>query len=45
MTYGQIAEALDIPVGTVMSRLHHARQRLQATLADLAPHGPARIIE
>lgn len=37
MTYGQIAEALGVPVGTVMSRLYHARQKLQAALADLAP--------
>jgi RNA polymerase sigma-70 factor (ECF subfamily) len=45
MTYGQIADALGIPVGTVMSRLYHARQRLQATLADLAPGGPAGALE
>jgi RNA polymerase sigma-70 factor (ECF subfamily) len=38
-TYGQIAEALDIPVGTVMSRLYHARRKLQTALTDLAPRG------
>jgi RNA polymerase sigma-70 factor (ECF subfamily) len=37
MTYGQIAEAMGIPIGTVMSRLFHARRRLQAMLPDLAP--------
>lgn len=37
MTYGQIAEVLGIPAGTVMSRLYHARRRLKETLADLAP--------
>jgi len=37
MTYGQIAEVLGIPVGTVMSRLFHARRRLRAALPDLAP--------
>ncbi len=37
MTYGQIAEVLGIPVGTVMSRLYHARRKLSAMLADLAP--------
>ena len=37
MTYGQIAEALGIPVGTVMSRLYHARRRLREALPDLAP--------
>ncbi len=39
MTYGQIAEAVDIPVGTVMSRLYHARRRLHQLLEDLAPRG------
>jgi RNA polymerase sigma-70 factor (ECF subfamily) len=37
MTYGQIAEALGIPIGTVMSRLYHARRRLHEMLPDLAP--------
>ena len=39
MTYGQIAEVLGIPVGTVMSRLYHARRQLAETLTDLAPPG------
>lgn len=39
LTYGQIAEALGIPIGTVMSRLYHARRRLHERLADLAPRG------
>ena len=37
MTYGQIAEALGIPIGTVMSRLFHARRKLHEMLPDLAP--------
>lgn len=37
MTYEQIAEALGIPIGTVMSRLYHARRRLHGMLPDLAP--------
>lgn len=39
LTYGEIAEALGIPIGTVMSRLFHARKKLHETLADLAPPG------
>jgi RNA polymerase sigma-70 factor (ECF subfamily) len=38
MTYGQIAEVVGIPIGTVMSRLFHARRRLHEMLPDLAPH-------
>lgn len=41
MTYGQIAEVLGIPIGTVMSRLFHARRRLRELLPDLAPQGAA----
>lgn len=33
----QVAEALDIPVGTVRSRLHRARKRLRAALGDVDP--------
>jgi len=39
MTYGQIAEVLGIPIGTVMSRLFHARKRLHELLPDLVPSG------
>lgn len=36
LAYKEIAEALEIPIGTVMSRLHRARQRLHELLADYA---------
>lgn len=35
LTYAEIAEVLEIPRGTVMSRLHTARQRLRARLEPL----------
>ena len=34
LKYREIAEAMDVPIGTVMSRLHAARLRLRET-ADL----------
>ncbi len=34
--YKEIAEILDIPVGTVMSRLHRGRKAMQAALYDYA---------
>jgi RNA polymerase sigma-70 factor (ECF subfamily) len=34
LSYSEIAEALDIPKGTVMSRLHYARRRVQEILRE-----------
>jgi RNA polymerase sigma-70 factor, ECF subfamily len=43
LSYAEIAEAQGIPRGTVMSRLHYARRRLQLALraAGVAPEGVA----
>jgi RNA polymerase sigma-70 factor (ECF subfamily) len=34
MSYEEIAEATGVPVGTVMSRLHHARKNMRRSLAS-----------
>ena len=38
--YPEIAEILDIPEGTVASRLYHARRALKAALEDLGVQYP-----
>jgi RNA polymerase sigma-70 factor (ECF subfamily) len=35
LSYAEIAEALSIPKGTVMSRLHYARKRVQQILTEM----------
>jgi RNA polymerase sigma-70 factor (ECF subfamily) len=34
LTYGEVARALDVPVGTVRSRLHRARTQVRHALAQ-----------
>ena len=38
--YEEIAAVLDVPVGTVRSRLHRARRQTRAALGDVAPTDP-----
>ena len=38
-SYKEIAESLEIPIGTVMSRLYRARQKMSEALRDFAAEG------
>jgi len=40
-TYAQTAELLNVPIGTVMSRVSRGRQRLRVALAHLDRPGSA----
>lgn len=39
LSYDEIAQVLGISKGTVMSRLHYARKKLQSLLKEFAPEG------
>lgn len=44
LTYREAADALDVPIGTVMSRLSRGRGLLRVTLAEHAP-GPSTAVQ
>lgn len=44
LSYEAVADILDIPVGTVMSRLCRARQQLKTQLGDLVQATDARVV-
>lgn len=44
LSYAEAASVLSIPIGTVMSRLHRARLRLQSLLTDNASPPALRIV-
>ena len=43
-TYAEAASILDIPIGTVMSRLHRAREQLRGWLDDGAARPVLRVV-
>ena len=45
LSYADAAKALNIPVGTVMSRLSRARERLQQEIEGVADHLPANVVQ
>ena len=45
MTYAEVARALGIPIGTVMSRLSRGRERLKRLMDGEPPQGGLRIVQ
>lgn len=45
MTYAEVARALGIPIGTVMSRLSRAREKLRKLMEGESARGSLRVIQ
>ncbi len=45
MTYAEVGRALGIPIGTVMSRLSRAREKLRRLMEGDTPRGTLRMIQ
>ena len=45
MTYAEVARALGIPIGTVMSRLSRGREKLRRLMEGESGRGPLRMIQ
>jgi len=45
MTYDEVSRALGIPIGTVMSRLSRARERMRRLIAGVQPAVPLKVVK